>query len=319
MPLAALRNKSSPLAIKGSLLVRLWSHLPTPLVIPEGLMSRTHRPLAVLALAAASALLLASCAPSAPADSPDDSATAEYVTEGKLTIATGEPAYFPYVIDDDPTSGEGFEAAIAYAVAEELGFAAADIVWVRTSFEAAIQPGPKDFDINLQQYTITDERAENVDFSSPYYSTPQAVITVEGSPAAEAQSLADLEGLLIGAATGTTSFTAIEELIAPTAGAQAFNTNDDAVLALQNGTIDAIVVDLPTAFFLTGVILDGGVLLGQLPADAGISDEWGFVLAKDSSLTAAVTAAVDALRDSGRLAEIADEWLGADAGAPTLQ
>lgn len=282
-------------------------------------MSRTSRRLlASAAFAATASLLLAACAPSAPADD-TASSTEGYVTEGKLTIATGEPAYYPYVIDDNPESGEGFEAAIAYAVAEELGFAPEDVVWVRTSFEAAIQPGPKDFDFNLQQYTITDERAENVDFSSPYYSTPQAVITVESSPAAGATSLADLADYLVGAATGTTSFTAIEQQIAPTAGAQAFNTNDDAVLALQNGTIDALVVDLPTAFFLTGVVLEGGVLLGQLPADAGISDEWGLVLAKDSPLTAAVTAAVDALRESGRLAEIADEWLGANAGAPILQ
>ncbi|MFN4001453.1 transporter substrate-binding domain-containing protein [Microcella sp.] len=282
---------------------------------------RARRVAALTAGLAAAALTLAACTPAAeaPVEEPAEGELTGLVTEGKLTIATGEPAYFPYVIDDAPESGEGFEAAIAYAVAEELGFAAEDVVWVRTSFEAAIQPGPKDFDFNLQQYTITDERAENVDFSSPYYATPQAVVTVEGSPAAEAGSLADLSGLLIGAATGTTSFTAIEEQITPTAGAQAFNTNDDAVLALQNGTVDAIVVDLPTAFFLTGVILDGGVLLGQLPADAGISDEWGLVLAKDSPLTAAVTAAVDALRDSGRLAEIADEWLGADAGAPILQ
>ncbi|UYN84017.1 MAG: amino acid ABC transporter substrate-binding protein [Microcella sp.] len=284
-------------------------------------MFLSHRRAGLAAGIAAVALTLAACAPSAEA--PDDAPVAEgqsgYVTEGKLTIATGEPAYYPYVIDDDPTTGEGFEAAIAYAVADELGFAPEDVVWVRTSFEAAIQPGPKDFDFNLQQYTITAERAENVDFSSPYYATPQAVITVESSPAASATSLADLTGLLIGAATGTTSFTAIEQQIAPTAGAQAFNTNDDAVLALQNGTVDAIVVDLPTAFFLSAVILDGGVLLGQLPADAGISDEWGLVLAKDSPLTEAVTTAVDALRASGRLAEIADQWLGADAGAPILQ
>lgn len=282
-------------------------------------MTRTaRRSAAAVALAATAALLLAACTPAAEEAAPEASESL-YVTEGKLTIATGEPAYYPYVIDDNPESGEGFEAAIAYAVAEELGFAPEDVVWVRTSFEAAIQPGPKDFDFNLQQYTITEERAENVDFSSPYYATPQAVITVESSPAASATSLADLSGLLVGAATGTTSFTAIEEQIAPAAGAQAFNTNDDAVLALQNGTVDAIVVDLPTAFFLTGVVLDGGVLLGQLPADAGISDEWGLVLAKDSPLTPLVTAAVDALRESGRLDEIAEQWLGADAGAPILQ
>lgn len=282
-------------------------------------MTRTARRTAsAAALAATAALLLAACAPAAEEAAPEATESL-YVTEGVLTIATGEPAYYPYVIDDDPTSGEGFEAAIAYAIADELGFAPEDVVWVRTSFEAAIQPGPKDFDFNLQQYTITAERAENVDFSSPYYATPQAVITVASSPAAGATSLADLGDYLIGAATGTTSFTAIEEQIAPAAGAQAFNTNDDAVLALQNGTVDAIVVDLPTAFFLTAVVLDGGVLLGQLPADAGISDEWGLVLAKDSPLTPLVTAAVDALRESGRLDEIAEQWLGADAGAPILQ
>lgn len=285
-------------------------------------MTRTRTLRRAAALVGATALLagLAACAPGAESDAGSGSGSGSgYVTEGKLTIATGEPAYYPYVIDDAPESGEGFEAAIAYAVAEELGFAAEDVVWVRTTFEAAIQPGPKDFDFNLQQYTITEERAENVDFSSPYYATPQAVITIESSPAASATSIADLASLRIGAATGTTSFQVIEEVIAPEGGAQAFNSNDDAKLALESGQIDAIVVDLPTAFYLTGVELSGGVLLGQLPETAGVSDEWGLVLAKDSPLTDEVTAAVDALRESGRLAEIAEQWLGADAGAPILQ
>jgi len=278
-------------------------------------MSRlTSRALATIA-ATAVVVSLAACTPAA--EEPSD-AGATYVTDGKFTVATGEPAYYPYVIDDAPESGEGFEAAVAYAVAEELGFAADDVVWARSTFDEAIAPGPKDFDVNLQQFTITPERAENVDFSSPYYSTPQAIITVESSPAASATSIADLADLLIGAQTGTTSFTTIEEVIKPTAGAQVFNTNDDAKLALENGTVDAIVVDLPTAFYLTGVELTGGVLLGQLPAAAGVSDEWGFVLAKDSALTADVTAAVDALREDGTLDAIAEEWLGADAGAPVL-
>lgn len=278
-------------------------------------MSRlSSRALATIA-ATAVVVSLAACTPAA--EEPTD-AGATYVTDGKFTVATGEPAYYPYVIDDAPESGEGFEAAVAYAVAEELGFAPDDVVWVRSTFDEAIAPGPKDFDVNLQQFTILPERAENVDFSSPYYSTPQAIITVESSPAASATSIADLTDLLIGAQTGTTSFTTIEDVIKPTAGAQVFNTNDDAKLALENGTVDAIVVDLPTAFYLTGVELTGGVLLGQLPAAAGVSDEWGFVLAKDSALTADVTAAVDALREDGTLDAIADEWLGADAGAPVL-
>ena len=171
----------------------------------------------------------------------------------------------------------------------------------------------------MQQYTITEERAQNVDFSTPYYSTPQAVIPVESSAAAGATSIADLQGLLIGAASGTTSFEAIEQTIQPTAGAQAFNNNDDAKLALETGQIDALVVDLPTAFYLTGVELTGGLIIGQLPQSAGISDEWGFVLAKDSPLTAAVNEALQRLIDSGRLQEITDAWLGSDQGAPVLQ
>jgi polar amino acid transport system substrate-binding protein len=276
-------------------------------------MTRTVLRVAALASAAAIALSLAACTPAAES-------TSDYVTDGKLTIGTGEPAYYPWVIDDAPESGEGFEAAIGYAVAEELGFAAEDVVWVRTTFDEAIAPGAKDFDFNLQQFSITDERKANVDFSSPYYETTQVVITTEASKAATATSIADLKGLLIGAQTGTTSFDAIEQQIQPTAGAQVFNTNDDAKLALENGTVDAIVVDLPTAFYLTGVELTGGLIIGQLPKPDGKSgDEFGLVLAKGSPLTADVTAAVDALRESGKLQEIADEWLADAADAPVLQ
>jgi polar amino acid transport system substrate-binding protein len=246
-------------------------------------------------------------------------AQGDTITEGKLTIATGEPAYFPYVLEDDPASGQGFEAALAYAIAEEMGFAPEDVIWVRTTFEAAIQPGPKDFDFNLQQYTITEERAQNVDFSDPYYATPQAVITVAGSPAANAKSLADLKGLLIGAASGSTSFLAIESTIQPTKGAQAFNNNDDAKFALEAGQIDALVVDLPTAFYVSAVELTNGVIVGQLPETAGVSDQWGLVLPKGSPLTQAVNKAIKALKDSGKYAEIIEAWLGADQGAPVLK
>lgn len=281
----------------------------------------------VLASAAALVLSVAACsAAEEPAPAPvEEPAPAEEavevlptITEGKLTIATGEPAYFPYVIDDAPESGEGFEAALAYALAEELGFAKEDVVWVRTTFEAAIQPGPKDFDFNLQQYTITEERAANVDFSLPYYSTPQAVIAKVDGPAGSATSIAELKDLLVGAATGTTSFQVIEEQIAPTSGALAFNDNDAAKLALETGQIDALVVDLPTAFYLVGVELTDAKIVGQLPATDAVSDQWGLVLEKDSPLTEAVNAALQSLIDSGKLAEITAKYLGADQGAPVL-
>jgi polar amino acid transport system substrate-binding protein len=269
-----------------------------------------------IATSAALAFTLSGCAPTAaPEVAPDELQT---ITAGKLTIGTGLPAYEPWVVGDAPESGEGFEAAVAYAVAAELGFAPEDVVWVRTTFDEAIAPGAKNFDFNLQQYSITEERKEAVDFSSPYYSTAQTVITVAGSKAAEAASLADLKGLLIGAATGTTSFAAIENVISPTAGAQAFNSNDDAKAALANGQVDAIVVDLPTAFYLTAVELDGGIILGQL-AGAEAGDTFGLVLDKGSPLTAAVSAAVDALRANGKLAELETTWLADFAGAPVLK
>jgi len=285
----------------------------------------TSTALRVLAAAAAAtvALSLAACTPTPTSTSPgsdDSEQSSGYVTDGKLTIGTGEPAYYPWVIDDAPESGEGFEAAIAYAVAEELGFDEGDVVWVRSTFDQAIAPGAKDFDFNLQQFSITDERKQNVDFSSPYYETTQVVITTAASKAAGATSIADLKDLLIGAQTGTTSFDAIEQQIQPTAGAQVFNTNDDAKLALENGQIDAIVVDLPTAFYLTGAELTDGVIVGQLPQPDGKSgDEFGLVLAKDSPLTADVTAAVDALREDGTLDELATKWLGSEDTAPVLK
>lgn len=271
--------------------------------------------IALAALASAALTLgLSACAP-AEENSAGDLPT---ITAGKLTIGTGLPAYYPWVLDDTPESGEGFEAAVAYAVAEELGFAPEDVIWVRTTFEEAIQPGPKNFDFNLQQYSITEERKAAIDFSSPYYYTAQTVITIAGSAAEGVTDLAGLKGLIIGAQTGTTSLKAIEDIIQPSAGAQVFNSNDDAKAALANGQVDAIVVDLPTAFYLTGVELDGGIILGQLEgAEAG--DSFGLVLDKDSALTAAVTAAVEAIRESGKLAAIETEWLADYAGAPVLK
>lgn len=282
-------------------------------------MSRSLRS-ALIASSVAAALLLAGCASGTGGDSTASGDDEGWVTPGKITIATGEPAYYPWVIDDKPESGEGFEAAVAYAVADELGFSRDDVVWVRTGFDEAIAPGPKDFDVNLQQFSISDERKQSVDFSSPYYETTQVVITTGSSAAADAASIADLKDLLIGAQTGTTSFTAIEQTIQPSQGAQAFNTNEDAKLALENGQIDALVVDLPTAFYIAGAELSDGVIVGQLPNPAGTTgDQFGLVLAKDSPLTAQVTEAVDALRDAGTLDDLAAEWLGGDDTAPLLK
>jgi len=246
---------------------------------------------------------------------PGELATAE---SGFLTIGTGEPAYYPWVIDDAPESGKGFEAAVAYAVAEELGYTTDQVKWIRTTFDGAIAPGPKEFDFNLQQYSITDERKEVVDFSSPYYKANQAIVSFEGS---NIQSVTDLAGLAsagakLGAAVSTTSLEAIEALgLTPSV----FNNNADAVAALKNKQIDGIVVDLPTAFYLAAVEIDQGVIVGQIDGSDSGDQGFGLLLSKDNPITGCVSTAVDALTASGALAAITEEWLADAAGAPVLK
>jgi polar amino acid transport system substrate-binding protein len=261
------------------------------------------------------AMLLSGCA----ANNTASTNGLETVTAGKLTIGTGQPAYEPWVVGDKPESGKGFEAAVAYAVAAKLGFAKKDVVWVRTTFDEAIAPGAKNFDFNLQQFSITPERKKSVDFSSPYYSTTQTVITIKGSKAYDVTSITGLKDLVIGAASGTTSYTAITDVIKPKTQAQAFNSNDDAVAALKSGQIDALVVDLPTAIYETSADLTGGKIIGQLPGTTAGGDQFGLVLDKGSKLTAKVSAAVDALRKDGTLAKLETKWLADYAQAPVLK
>ncbi len=289
-----------------------------------------RRPLArsaVVAVLATAALAVSACAPQESSSdaagsgsaggscAPGDLAT---VTADTLTIATDEPAYEPWVVDDDPTSGEGYESAVAYAVAEQLGFTQDQVEWTRVQFNAAISPGDKDFDFDINQFTINDERRQAVDFSSPYYTATQAVITTAGSAAAGATSLADLQGLRLGAQVATTSLTVLTDVIAPSTDPVVFNTNDDAKLALQNGQVDAIVVDLPTAFYITSAELDDGLIVGQVEDSGNSGDQFGLLLAKDSPLTDCVSQAVDALEQDGTLADLQEQWLSEAADAPVL-
>ena len=271
------------------------------------------------ALAAAVALTLTGCSSSDSASSESAScerADLQTVTEGKLTIATGEPAYYPWVIDDKPESGEGFEGAVAYAVATQLGFDAADVTWVRTTFDSAVTPGEKNFDFNLQQFSITEERKAAVDFSSPYYTAPQAIVSFKGSKIEGATTIEALKAAKLGAAVGTTSLDAIETQIGSTP--QVFNDNAAAVSALKNKQIDGLVVDLPTAFYLSGVEVPNGLIVGQLPS-TGDGDSFGLLLSKGSPITGCVSAAVDAITADGTLAAIEDQWLASGAGAPVLK
>jgi polar amino acid transport system substrate-binding protein len=239
------------------------------------------------------------------------------LTDGVLTIATGEPAFPPYVLNDaTPEDGQGFEAGVAMAVARELGFDAENVTWVRTAFDAAIAPGPKDFDFNLQQYTITPDRAEVVDFSEGYYSAPQAIFGLADSAAADATTLDDLKSLKIGVAAGTTSVTYVEDVIAPDSELLIFNDNASAKQALESNQIDAIVSDLPTALYITAVEIEGTTVFGQIEGSG--TDEFGLLLAKDSPLTPCVDLALAAVRDSGELDQITQEWMSDFTEAPVI-
>ena len=278
---------------------------------------------AVLMLAALAACAPAdentSAAPSASASGNNCPAGAlQTKTAGKLTIGTDNPVYEPWFSDNKPSNGKGFEGAVAYQVAQRLGYPAANVTWVSVTFNTAIAPGPKAFDFDINEFSITPERRTAVDFSSPYYLVRQTVITTKGSKISTARSIAELRSAKLGAQVGTTSYQAITDLIKPSGKPQVFNNNDDALAALKNGTVDGIVVDLPTAFYMTGAQLDNGVIVGQLP-QIGVPEQFGLVLDKDSMLTDCVSKAVDTLRNDGTLAVLEKTWLAGDGGAPELQ
>ena len=288
----------------------------------------TRNTFAVLSSAAVLLGALAGCAP-ADEQSPSAGASAsasgaacapgalDTQTPGKLTIGTDNPAYEPWFSDNKPANGKGFESAVAYQVAERLGYPAANVVWTNVTFNNAIAPGPKTFDFDINQFSITPERRKAVDFSSPYYLVRQTVITTKGSKIAGARTIAELKGAKLGAQVGTTSYQAINELIKPDAKAQVYNNNDDAKAALENGQVDGIVVDLPTAFYITAAELENGVIVGQLP-QVGVPEQFGLVLDLDSPLTACVSQAVDQLRQDGTLAVLEKQWLASTGGAPEL-
>jgi polar amino acid transport system substrate-binding protein len=238
-------------------------------------------------------------------------------TAGTLTVGTDKPAYPPYFEDDDPSNGKGFESAVAYAVAEKLGFTADEVKWTVVPFNSSYAPGPKKFDFDINQISITPPRQKRVDFSTPYYTAPQAVLALKQSPAAKAQSLAELKDAKLGVQVGTTSLDAVAAKIAPSQQPQVFNDSNDTVRALKDGRVEAIVTDLPSAFYLAAAEIPEATIAGQFAAPGG--DDWGLLLEKDSKLTSCVDEALSELKSSGDLQEITDRWMGGQAGAPELQ
>ena len=285
----------------------------------------------------AMSMLLAACTSTSASPSASTSASCAkdkltLKSAGKLTLSTDNPAYSPWFqggnegstvwtgdYNNEPSKGQGYEGAVAYAVAAKLGFAANEVVWIQTGFDSSFAPGVKMFDLFLNQVSIKPSRAEAIDFSSGYYDVAQGVVTIEGSPIAGATSIANLKTAKLGAQIGTTSLDAIKNVIKPDTEAAVFNNNDEAVAALNGRIIDGIVTDVPTAFYMRDAQLTGGIIIGQLPSAGGVQEKFGIVIEKGSTLTACVSAAVDALKADGTLATLLTKWISDKASAPVLK
>ena len=290
-----------------------------------------HRPSFRVAAAAALLVAVAACSPedAAPPAAASASASASnaacakanlrLVTKGTLTVGTDKPAYEPWFKADNPANGQGFESAVAYAVADKLGFSRSEVTWTTVPFNASFAPGRKKFDFDINQISITEARRKAVDFSSGYFTVSQAVVALTSSKVADAKSVADLKDAKIGAQVGTTSLEAIRSTVQPSQQPAVYNDNNDVVTALKNGTIDAAVFDLPTAFYLTAAEIEGSKIVGQFPTPGGQAEQFGLLFEKGSPLVPCVDQALAALRSGGELAKIQQQWLSDEANARVLK
>jgi len=280
----------------------------------------------MLAVLLACALVATACGGSdADSESSSGSGSCDEVvtkTDGVLTVATGETVFPPWMgagADDfdDPSTGTGFEGALVFALADELGFADDAVTFVRTGFDEAIAPGAKDWDFNIQQYSITEQRDEVVDFSDGYYQVEQAIIGAADSPAASAGSIDELKDLRLGAAIGTTSLDYVDDVISPNEKGQVYDDNAAAKSAFDAGQVDGIVFDLPTAYFITAVEITDASIIGVLPR-TGDPEELGMLFEEGSGLVGCVNEALATLRSNGTIEALEDEWLNQGGSVPTL-
>ena len=252
-------------------------------------------------------------------------ASLNLVNAGQLTVGTDNPAFPPWFGGpekspwkvSDPRSGQGFESAVAYAVAKKLGFANSEVKWIVVPFNTSFAPGPKKFDFDINQISYTPARAKVVDFSDSYYDVNQAVVGRKATPIATAQSSADLQQYKLGAQIGTTSYQYIKDFIKPSKQPAVFDSNDAAVAALKNGQIDGLVVDLPTAFYVTAVQVPNSKIVGQFPT-ANAGERFGMVFEKGNTLVGCVNHALTQLKHDGTLQQIQEKWLAKVGNAPIL-
>ncbi|MGI9183673.1 MAG: ABC transporter substrate-binding protein [Solirubrobacteraceae bacterium] len=282
------------------------------------------RPIALGLLAVIAALLAAGCGTAVKTRTARTNAATSCApaslpvhSKGVLTVATDSPAYPPYFESNKPPNGKGFESAVAYAIAAKLGFSRSQVKWTVEPFDSSYAPGPKSFDFDINEVSITPARSKVVDFSTPYYTNPQGVIVAASSRLAHASSLAALKSANVGVQIGTTSLSAVTSLIRPSSQPQVFNTSNDVVSAFKIHRVNAIVTDLATAFQLTATSLPHTTIAGQFSAPGG--DHWGVLLSKGSGLTPCVDRAISALSADGTLSALSHRWIASAASAPVLR
>lgn len=283
------------------------------------------RPLSLMAVLAIAAAGLSACGSSSDTTTASVPATSgsckkgqlQTANDGVLTVGTDKPAFPPYFIDDKPSNGKGFESAVAYAVADKLGYPASSVKWEIVPFNSSYAPGAKNFDFDINQISITPARAKAVNFSTPYYTAPQAVLTLDGSKAAGATDIAGLKDVTFGVQVGTTSLEAVNSVIKPTQQPQVFNDSNDTVNALKIKRVEAIVTDLPTAIYLRDAELDNAAVVGQFNVPGG--DQWGLLSEKDSPVTGCLDEALAQMKSDGQLQKITDQWMNSYAKAPELK
>jgi polar amino acid transport system substrate-binding protein len=282
--------------------------------------------LLVVALAAACGSAKKSSSPSGTTSSSCAKDSLNLVSQDKLTIGTDNPAFPPWYGGSpghgwkvsDPYSGQGYESAVAYALAKQLGFSKADVTWKFTPFNNSFAPGRKAFDFDINQISFTPARAKVVDFSDSYYDVAQSVVVNKGTPIANVTTVAGLKPYELGAQLGTTSYQLIQTQIKPSKKPSVFPSNAGAVQALKNKQIDGLVVDLPTAFYVTAVQVPNSKVLGQFPAKPG-GEHFGLVFQKGNSLVTCVNKAIGTLRSNGTLEQLDHQWLAKATGAPILK
>lgn len=250
---------------------------------------------------------------------PADCAQGKTMKDGTLTVATDSPAYDPWFKNNDPSNGKGFESAVAYAVAKQLGFDRSTVKWVKQPFNTSFAPGPKHFDFDINQISITAAREKAVTFSDGYYTAAQALIALKDSPIAGVSSLADLKKYKLGAQTGTTSLTALREDVQPDSDPVVFQNTNDAKQALLNHQVDAIAADLPTAFYITAVQIPHSTIVGQFQQQSGTPEQFGMLFSKGNPLADCVNRALANLKSDGTLDSIEQKWLSQTVSVPVLK